>query len=184
VFAGLDDIDWESLRHAYGSAEDVPGWVRGLVDSDPVVREESLDAMYGAVHHQGDVYDSTVAAVPYLVEALTVPCLPGREGIAELLASIVELSEWPDETELDEDRREMLHLAVRANKLAVAAAPALIRLCDDPDPAVRAAAPELLVAVAVAVPDLAGLLIGPARHRGRRWSPEGAVWRPGEPEAR
>jgi hypothetical protein len=160
VFAGLDDIDWESLRHAYGSAEDVPGWVRGLVDSDPVVREESLDAMYGAVHHQGDVYDSTVAAVPYLVEALTVPCLPGREGIAELLASIVELSEWPDETELDEDRREMLHLAVRANKLAVAAAPALIRLCDDPDPAVRAAAPKLLVAVAVAVPDLAGLLIG------------------------
>jgi HEAT repeat protein len=158
VFTGLDDIDWRSLRHAYGSAEDVPGWVRGLVDSDPVVREESLDAMYGAVHHQGDVYDSTVAAVPYLVEALTVPGLPGREGIAELLASIAELSEWPDETELDEDRTEMLRQAVRANELARAAAPALIRLADDPDPAVRAAAPKLLVAVAV--PDLAGLLIG------------------------
>ncbi len=112
MFKGLDDIDWESLRHAYGSAEDVPGWVRGLVDSDPAVREESHDAMYGAVHHQGDVYDSTVAAVPFLVEALTVPGLPGREAIAELLASIAELSQWPDEAGLDEDRAGMLRRAV------------------------------------------------------------------------
>ena len=160
MFAGLDDIDWESLRHAYGSAEDAPGWVRGLVDSDPVVREESLDAMYGAVHHQGDVYDSTVAAVPYLVEALTVPGLPGREAVAELLASIAELSEWPDESELDEHSAGMFRQAVRAHELAVAAAPALAGLAGDPDPAVRAAAPKLLVAVAVAVPDLAALLIG------------------------
>lgn len=160
MFAGLDDIGWESLRHAYGSAEDVPGWVRGLVDSDPVVREESLDAMYGAVHHQGDVYDSTVAAVPYLVEALTVPGLPGREGIAGLLASIAGPGEWPGETGLGEDRAEMLRQAARANELAATAAPALVRLADDPDPAVRAAVPELLVAVAGAVPDLADLLIG------------------------
>ena len=78
MFTGLDDVGWESLRHAYGSAEDVPGWVRGLVDPDPAVREESLDAMYGAVHHQGDIYDSTVAAVPYLIEALSTPGLSGR----------------------------------------------------------------------------------------------------------
>ncbi|WP_432825173.1 HEAT repeat domain-containing protein [Dactylosporangium sp. CA-092794] len=160
MFTGLDDIDWESLRHAYGSAEDVPGWVRGLVDPDPAVREESLDAMYGAVHHQGDIYDSTVAAVPYLIEALTAPGLPGRERIAELLTSIAKLSEWPDETELDEGGAEMLRQAVRANALAMAAAPTLVRLTDDPDPAVRAAAPKLLVAVTAKVPDLAGLLIG------------------------
>jgi hypothetical protein len=160
VFTGLDDIDWESLRHAYGSAQDVPGWVRGLVDPDPAVREESLDSMYGAVHHQGDVYDSTVAAVPYLIEALTVAGLPGRDRIAALLASIAELGEWPAETELDEDTAEMLRQARRANALALAAAPALIRLIDDPDPAVRTAAPNLLVTVAAKVPDLAGLLIG------------------------
>ena len=146
MFAGLDDIGWESLGHAYGSAEDVPGWVRGLVDSDPVVREESLDAMYGAVHHQGDVYDSAVAAVPYLVEALTVPGLPGREGIAGLLAGIAGPGEWPGATGLGEDRAEMLRQAARASELAATAAPALVRLADDPDPAVRAAVPELLVA--------------------------------------
>ena len=160
MFTGLDDIDWESLRHAYGSAESVPGWVRGLVDSDPTVREESLDAMYGAIHHQGDVYDSTVAAVPYLIEAVTAPGLPGRAGIAELLASITDLSDWPDETGLDKNGAEMLRQAARANAIAAAEAPALVRLADDPDSAVRAAVPKLLVAVAATVPDLAGLLIG------------------------
>ena len=160
MFVGLDDIDWGSLNHAYGSAESVPGWVRGLVDPDPAVREESLDAMYGAVHHQGDIYDSTVAAVPYLIEALTTPGLAGRAGIAELLTSIAELRQWPDSADLDEDGAEMLRQARRANALATAAAPTLIRLADDLDPAVRAVAPKLLVAVAAEVPELAGLLIG------------------------
>lgn len=160
MFAGLDDIDWESLSHAYGSAGDVPGWVRGLVDSDPAVREESLDAMYGAVHHQGDIYESTVATVPYLIEALTVPGLPGRAGIAELLASIAHLGEWPDEATLDEDRAEMFRQNKRANAIAVAAAPALVRLADDADPVVRAAVPKLLVAIAAAIPDLVDVLIG------------------------
>lgn len=164
MFTGLDDIDWESLSHAYGSAEDVPEWVRGLIDPDPEVREESLDAMYGAVHHQGDVYDSTVAAVPFLIEALTAPGLPGRDGIAELLASIVDTGDWPTEAELDEDEDEdgagMLRQAARANALVAAAVPTLARLADDPDPALRAAVPKLLVTVAAEVPDLPGLLIG------------------------
>jgi hypothetical protein len=55
------------LRHAYGSAEDVPGLLRGLASADPVERETALDGMYGAVHHQGEVYDSTLACVPFLL---------------------------------------------------------------------------------------------------------------------
>jgi hypothetical protein len=72
---------------------------------------------------------------------------------------IAELIEWPDETELDDDRAAMLRQAARANALASAAVPTLIRLVDDPDAGVRAAAPKLLVAVAARIPDLAGLLI-------------------------
>jgi hypothetical protein len=163
VFTGLDDIDWKSLRHAHGTAEDVPTWLRGLIDPDPAVREEFLDAMYGAVHHQGDIYDSTVAAVPYLIEAVAVQGLPGRGGIAELLTSIAELSEGSDETELDEydqydeDLVEMRRQAALAHALVLDAAPNLVRLANDPDSAVRTAAPKLLLAAAV--PDLADLLI-------------------------
>ncbi|GIM97430.1 HEAT repeat domain-containing protein [Paractinoplanes toevensis] len=90
MFTGLDDLDWAALRHAYGTAEGVPELLRGLLDPDPATREVALDAMYGAVHHQGSVYDSTVAAVPFLLEALRTPALPGRAGIAEFLASVAE----------------------------------------------------------------------------------------------
>lgn len=123
VFEGLDDIDWASLEHAYGSAEDVPEWIRGLIDPDPAVREESLDAMYGSVHHQGDVYDSTVAAVPFLIEALTAPDVPGRAEIASLLASIARPYKWPDGMELDDHRIKMRREKTRANALITAAAP-------------------------------------------------------------
>ncbi|MBL7258950.1 hypothetical protein [Paractinoplanes lichenicola] len=161
MFAGLDDIDWESLEHAYGSAGEVPRWIRGLVDPDPAIRETSLDAMYGAVHHQGDIYDSTVAAVPFLIEALTTPGLPGRDAIAQLLADVADVAEWPDEAELDDEGTiEMRRQAVRAHALAVAAAPALTALADDPDPAVRAAAPKLLVAIDAATPGLFVSLLG------------------------
>ncbi|MCY1139274.1 hypothetical protein OWR29_14840 [Actinoplanes sp. Pm04-4] len=181
MFSGMDDIDWGRMRHAYGPATQVPGWVRGLVDLDPAVREESLDAMYGAVHHQGDVYKCTVEAVPFLLKALTTPSpgsdttatpsspgrpgatpsspgrpgatpsspgrlgaasstaaspLPGRHGIAELLASIAG-AELGDGGAMDRRIR-------KARKLIAAAAPALAVLAADPDPAVRAAMAKLL----------------------------------------
>ncbi len=88
MFAGLDDIDWAALSHAYGSAEDVPDMLRGLVSPDAATREIALDGMEGAVHHQGDVYDSTIAAIPFLIEAAGRPGAPGRDEVLKLLASI------------------------------------------------------------------------------------------------
>jgi hypothetical protein len=34
MFSGLDDIDWTELRHAYGSAADVPALLRALADGE------------------------------------------------------------------------------------------------------------------------------------------------------
>jgi hypothetical protein len=64
------------MRHAYGPATEVPDLLRGLVSEDPATREIALDGIYGAVHHQGDVYECTVAAIPFLLEAAAVPALP------------------------------------------------------------------------------------------------------------
>ena len=44
--------------------------------------------MYGAVHHQGDVYRCTVETIPFLLRIAGRPELPGRAALAELLASI------------------------------------------------------------------------------------------------
>lgn len=96
MFTGMDEVDWASLRHAYGSAEDVPGLLRGLASTDPVERETALDGMYGAVHHQGDVYDSTLACVPFLLALVASGQVADRAGIVELVVSIGAESEGPD----------------------------------------------------------------------------------------
>ncbi|MFD6168626.1 HEAT repeat domain-containing protein [Streptomyces coeruleorubidus] len=88
MFRGMDEVDWASLRHAYGSAEDVPGLLRGLASADQAERETALDRMYGAVHHQGGVYDSTLACVPFLLALAVHEEVRDRAGVVELLVSI------------------------------------------------------------------------------------------------
>ena len=66
MFPDLHTIDWAALQHAYSSAEDVPAIILGLASDDADEREIALDHFLGAVHHQGDVYDSTVASLPFL----------------------------------------------------------------------------------------------------------------------
>ena len=88
MFTGIDEVDWAALRHAYGSAEDVPGLLRGLASPDPTERAGALDRMYGALHHQGNVYDSTLACVPFLLTLAGSEAVPERGGIVELLVSI------------------------------------------------------------------------------------------------
>ncbi|MFD5812757.1 HEAT repeat domain-containing protein [Streptomyces sp. NPDC127038] len=164
MFRGIDEVDWASMEHAYGSAADVPELLRGLASPLPQERETALDGMYGAVHHQGDVYDSTLAAIPFLFTLAGHPGLPDRGGIVELLASIGapedadglahgagdttdgEDGENHEGDEDDEDRdglgddnRAMARAAVRAG------AGLFLELVTDADPEVRRAAPSALV---------------------------------------
>lgn len=69
LFAGLDDVDWSALTHAYGPATEVPDLLRGVVSDDPAVRESAL---------------------PFLLEVAGRADLPGRAEVVELLASIGE----------------------------------------------------------------------------------------------
>ncbi|MGW0705415.1 HEAT repeat domain-containing protein [Streptomyces sp. NPDC002643] len=89
MLTGIDDVDWASMGHAYTeSATDVPDLLRGLASDDPAERDIALDGMYGAVHHQGDVYDSTVACIPFLFELASTEGLADRAAIVCLLCSI------------------------------------------------------------------------------------------------
>jgi hypothetical protein len=90
MFAELSNIDWASLTHAYGSAEGVPDLLRGLASEDPDEREIALDGFLGAVHHQGDIYDSTVACLPFLFDLVANATAAGRGAVAELFASLGE----------------------------------------------------------------------------------------------
>nr|WP_242433371.1 HEAT repeat domain-containing protein [Streptomyces sp. Root264] len=90
VFTGIDEVDWASLRHAHGSARDVPGLLRGLTSAEPVARAAALDRMYGAVHREGRVYDSTLACVPFLLALAADEQVPERGLLLDLLVSIGE----------------------------------------------------------------------------------------------
>ncbi|MFJ1969048.1 hypothetical protein ACIO93_10300 [Streptomyces sp. NPDC087903] len=74
ALAGLEDVDWTALRHAYGVAEDVPAMLRDLYR--PEKAADAADDLLTRVHHQGGgVYSSAPAALPYVVAAAADPSL-------------------------------------------------------------------------------------------------------------
>ncbi|MGI5147375.1 HEAT repeat domain-containing protein [Plantactinospora sp. CA-294935] len=156
MFAGLDEIDWAGMSHAYGPATEVPELLRGLVSADPATREIALDGMYGAVHHQGDVYACTIACVPYLFEVVTRAGGAGRGPVVSLLASIggaevddpdelVRSAEAGRDEEDDDDVESWAENYRRAEAVVAAGLPVFLDLLTDPDPAVRRAVPEALL---------------------------------------
>ncbi|MGW5781121.1 PBS lyase [Streptomyces sp. NPDC003863] len=151
MLTGIEEVDWASLGHAYGPADDVPELLRGLASADPAERETALDGMYGAVHHQGDVYDSTLACIPFLLELVADPAVQDRGCIVELLTSIGGI-ELDDDEELDELGAEDEEFIPAANYAMAAAAIAagadvFLDLVSDADPEVRLAAPCALASL-------------------------------------
>lgn len=68
----LEDQSWRELRHAYGTAEDIPALLRLLPDA-PVKsdddRREPWFSLWSALCHQSDVYTASFAAVPHIIAA-------------------------------------------------------------------------------------------------------------------
>ncbi|WOT38628.1 HEAT repeat domain-containing protein [Streptomyces coeruleorubidus] len=148
MFRGIDEVDWASLRHAYGSAEDVPGLLRGLASADQAERETALDRMYGAVHHQGGVYDSTLACVPFLLALAVREEVRDRAGVVELLVSIGGADGGgvgAGGGEFDGDGGGSGDLAAQARAVLRAGADVFVPLAGDADAGVRRAAPAALV---------------------------------------
>lgn len=154
MFAGIDEVDWTSMEHAYGPADDVPGLLRGLASADPAEREQALDGMYGAVHHQGDVYACTLACIPFLFELVVDPGIHDRGSIVELLTSIggidldeddeEETDEEIDEEEIDEEEIEDAANYAMAASAVTARRRGVLRAHRRRGPGVRLAAPLAL----------------------------------------
>ncbi|MFF5723932.1 PBS lyase [[Kitasatospora] papulosa] len=146
MFTGIEEVDWASMKHAYGPADDVPGLLYGLASADPAERESALDGMYGAVHHQGNVYACTLACIPFLFELAADPGVRDRGSIVELLTSIggIDLDEDEEVDELDEDEIEGVANYAMASAAVAAGSPVFFELVADEDPGVRLAAPLAL----------------------------------------
>ncbi len=66
----LEDARWADLRHAYGSAGDIPSLLRTLSDDCSPSRSSNAEpwfSLWSSLCHQGNVYTASYAAVPHLV---------------------------------------------------------------------------------------------------------------------
>ncbi|GAA4983098.1 hypothetical protein GCM10025734_04820 [Kitasatospora paranensis] len=84
----LEGVDWSSMGHAYGPADEVPLWLEQMTSPDPDVRERAFSSFYNSAHHQGGVYACTAASLPFLLALADDPRTPDRAAVVRLLLSI------------------------------------------------------------------------------------------------
>jgi hypothetical protein len=153
MLAGLDEIDWAALRHAYGPATDVPEWLRSLRSPDPQMPQWARE--YWNIVHSATRYTATAPAVPFLAELALAPDTPDRHWLVWLLTfaaigyDAASLPEGTAEVSLDQLARttvpeqEYVVWALDAYRAVQAAVPSLLGLLDD-DVRLRRATAHLL----------------------------------------
>ena len=157
MLEGLEAVNWAALRHAYGSAENVPWLLRQLRSADPKVRNDALSELYSTIVHQGTRYSATAPAVPFLVELATAPDTHDRAWLVNLLAYAAvgyDRASLPDGiTTLDQLRhttstrgggQQFGVWALGAYQAVQAALPALLPLLDEGDDRLRRQTAHLL----------------------------------------
>ena len=97
----LRDVDWDGLDGPYGPATDVPDLLRTLRSQDPSARVHAEEQLDDHLQHQGQVYEASAAAVPYLIDLLADRSAPDRLVALRLLRMI------DDNVELYESSRQV-----------------------------------------------------------------------------
>src|SRR5262245_26262636 len=64
---GYDTEDWAKLK-ANGDARRIPQLLVAIRQAEPVERDEAWRELVDLVHHQGDIYESTVPTLSALLE--------------------------------------------------------------------------------------------------------------------
>ena len=88
VLAGIAEVDWEALYHAYGSASDVPVLLRAVTVGDDPTRAAAWWELWGNIHHQGSVYEATLPAVAPLIALATWKAYPDRVQALRMLREV------------------------------------------------------------------------------------------------
>ncbi|MEU8134044.1 hypothetical protein [Streptodolium elevatio] len=86
--AAIEDVDWASLTHAYGAADDVPDRIAALRSPDRSTRDQAYAALYGSVFHQGTRYAASPFAARALISLAADTATPQRHRVLTLLASL------------------------------------------------------------------------------------------------
>lgn len=87
----LDQVAWAELDAAYGKAGDVSEQIKTIAFADEKKAIQAYNALHEDLIHQGDVYEATREAIPFLIEVVSEarPVLV-RGVVLRLLGRIVE----------------------------------------------------------------------------------------------
>ncbi|MFB4422638.1 hypothetical protein C5F59_016270 [Streptomyces sp. QL37] len=134
ILRDMRHVQWHELRHAQGSASQVPGVLSRIAWGDSESAEDALSDLGQWIGAMA-VFDATVATVPFLWELAAMETVKDRVGVLGLLGTILAHGhahhpEWIRDA----------HLAVLAGRATAE------RLAADGDPAVSSAAGVLLTA--------------------------------------
>jgi hypothetical protein len=88
LFKGLDQVAWNEVQHAYGSATDVPNLLRALVSENKNTRADAWHELYGNLWHQGTTYEATAFAVPFFIRLLRANQLSDKAEVLAYLAAL------------------------------------------------------------------------------------------------
>ncbi len=86
--ADLAEVPWLRLRHAHGTANDLPDRLRMLRSPSPTTRGTALTWLSRAVYHQGARWPVSAAVVPFLVALVDDPSTADRESLLSLLRGV------------------------------------------------------------------------------------------------
>jgi tetratricopeptide (TPR) repeat protein len=170
----LEEVPWDTLEHAYGTADDVPDLLRRLLLPDPKARAEAQHELYGNIFHQGTRYPATPYVIPFLIEMCADLSVPDRFWLLSYWGSLItgyfnvqERPIWGDGKqihfcgELQEDDgdpySQSLHDIYRES---IKGYTLLLKLMDDPDPTVRTGAAWVLACLPTMAPESVPLLEG------------------------
>lgn len=84
ILGSLDQVDWNTLSHAYGAATDIPDVLRTFAFGSNEERQQRLEEeWWGTIIHQGTYYSATEAVVPFLIEIALADSTCQRHEIFE-----------------------------------------------------------------------------------------------------
>jgi hypothetical protein len=88
MLESLDQVEWDKLNDAYGPAGAVPDRIRMLAAPKKSTREQALHDLSYTIYHQGTIYDSSVAAIPFLLEIVASAEVGDRTPTLQILEAL------------------------------------------------------------------------------------------------
>ena len=118
----LESPRWSELKHAYGSAGDIPALLAQLRQLPSSENDsEPWFTLWSGLAHQGDVYSASFAAVPHIVDALASAPMKADHSYFQFPAW-VEICRAKNQTEIPQDLRASYAEALARLPSLVAAA--------------------------------------------------------------